>query len=254
MRIEKTGLGRGVLAGALLLALSCLQVGAQTPAAQSGADQQNRVAARVTETVDDTNRMVLRGNVHPQARAEFDAGVVADAQPVTRMLLLLQRSEEQETALRQLMEEQQSKNSPNYHAWLTPEQFGKQFGPADADVQAVTDWLTSHGFQVSKVSKGRTVIEFSGNVGQVRSAFGTEIHKYNVKGEEHFANVKDPQIPAALAPVVRGIRSLHNFHPKAQVKHLGSFRRMENGEIRSLFTFNDTNGTFYALGPADFSK
>src|SRR6266852_4371495 len=164
MRIEKTGLSRGVLAGALLLALSCLQVGAQTPAAQSGADQKNRVAARVTETVDDTNRMVLRENVRPQARAEFDTGVVADAQP--------------------------AKNSPNYHAWLTPDEFGKKFGPADADVQVVTDWLTLHGFQVSKVSKGRTVIEFSGNVGQVRSAFGTEIHKYNVKGEEHFANVK----------------------------------------------------------------
>src|SRR5260370_9468432 len=108
MKIKKTGLGRGVSAGALLLALSCVQVGAQTPAAQSGADQQNRVAARVTETVDDTNRMVLRGNVHPQARAEFDTGVVADGQPVTRMLLLLQRGEGQEHGLRQLIEEQQS--------------------------------------------------------------------------------------------------------------------------------------------------
>src|SRR5260370_13067012 len=118
MRIEKTGLGRGVLAGALLLALSCLQVGAQTPVAQSGADQQNRVAARVTETVDDTNRMVLRGNVHPQARAEFDTGVVADAQPVTRILLLLQASEEQATALGQLMQEQRPKNSPKDYAGL----------------------------------------------------------------------------------------------------------------------------------------
>src|SRR5712692_3051882 len=255
MRIEKTGLGRGVLAGALLLALSCLQVGAQTPAAQSGADQQNRVAARVTETVDDTNRMVLRGNVHPQARAEFDAGVVADAQPVTRMLLLLQRSEEQETALRQLMEEQQSKNSPSYHAWLTPDEFGKKFGPADADVQAVTDWLRSHGFQISKVSKGRTVIEFSGNVGQVRNAFGTEIRRYDVKGEEHFANVSDPQIPAALSPVVRGVVSLHNFRPKSFIHNAGTFRRnAKTGEVKPAFTFSDVNGTFYAMGPADFAK
>src|SRR5713226_3047084 len=254
MSIHKTGFGRGVLAGASLLALSCFPAVAQTPAAQSGAVQKARVLARVTDTVEDTNRTVLHGNVHPKARAEFDRGAVADAQPVTRILLVLQRSAEQEAALRQLMEEQQSKNSANYHAWLTPEQFGKQFGPADADVQAVTDWLTSHGFQNLKVAKGKTVVEFSGNAGQVRNAFGTEIHKYNVKGEEHFANVNDPQIPAALAPVVRGIRSLHNFHPKAQVKHLGSFRRMENGEIRPLFTFNDTNGTFYALGPADFSK
>ena len=96
-------------------------------------------------------------------------------------------------------------------------------------------------------------MEFSGNVGQVRNAFGTEIHKYNVKGLEHFANASDPQIPAALAPVVRGFRSLHNFHPKAQARHLGSFRRMENGEIRPLFTYTDLNGQFFGLGPADFA-
>src|SRR6266436_607942 len=254
MSIHKTGFGRGVLAGALLLAFSCFPAVAQTPAAQSGAEQKARVLARVTDTVDDTNRTVLHGNVHPKARAEFDRGAVADAQPVTRILLVLQRSAEQEAALRQLMEQQQSKNSPNYHAWLTPEQFGRQFGPADADVQAVTDWLTAHGFQNIKVTKGKVVLEFSGNAGQVRNAFGTEIHEFNVKGEEHFANVSDPQIPAALAPVVRGIRSLHNFHPKAQARQLGSFRRMETGEIRPLFTLTDVNGTFYAVGPADFAK
>src|SRR5260370_688733 len=131
-------------------------------------------------------------------------------------------------------------------AVLTPDEFGKKFGPADADVQAVTDWLTLHGFQVSKVSKGRTVIEFSGNAGQVRNAFGTEIHRYNVKGEEHFANVKDPEIPAALSPVVRGVVSLHNFRPKSFLHNAGTFRRnAKTGELKPAFTFTEVNGTFY---------
>src|SRR5580700_10419504 len=121
MSIHKTGLGRGLLAGAALLAFSCFPAVAQTPAAQSGAEQKSQVAARVTDTVDDTNRAVLRGNVHPNARAEFDRGRVADAQPVTHILLVFERSAEQEAALQQLMEGQQSKNSPNYHAWLTPQ-------------------------------------------------------------------------------------------------------------------------------------
>jgi subtilase family serine protease len=253
MRIHKTGLGRRAFLGAALLAFCCARAGAQTNAAQSNAEQRVRVPARVTDTVDDSNRTVLRGNVHPKARPEFDRGAVADAQPVTRILMLLQRSGEQEAALRQLMEEQQSKNSANYHAWLTPEQFGKQFGPADTDVQAVTDWLTSHGFQNIKVSKGKTVVEFSGNAGQVRNAFGTEIHQYMVKGEQHFANASDPQIPAALAPVVRGVTSLHNFRAKPMLRNLGSFRRTENGEIRPLFTYTDANGQFFGLGPADFA-
>src|SRR3984893_3551861 len=251
MRVKKTALGRGVLVGSALLSLFSLRSTAQT-AAQWGGEERSRVPARVTDTVDDTSRLVLRGNVHPQARAEFDRGAVADAQPVTRMLLLLQRSAEQEAALQQLMEEQQAKNSPNYHAWLTPEQLGKQFGPADADIQAVTDWLASHGFQVRQVSKGRTVVEFSGNAGEVRRAFATEIHKYNVKGEEHFANVSDPQIPAALSPVVRGVVALHNFRPKSFVHNAGTFKRnAKTGEVKPAFTFSDVNGTFYALGPAD---
>lgn len=254
MKIQKTSWGRGVLLGTAALAFCGWQAAAQTAAARAGGEQNRRVPARVTDTVDDTNRTLLRGNVHPMARAEFDRGAVADAQPLTRILLLLQRSPEQEATLRQLMEEQQSKNSPNYHAWLTPEDFGKKFGPADADIQAVTDWLNSHGFQNIKVAKGRTVVEFSGNVGQVRKAFGTEIHKLSIRGEEHFANVSDPQIPAALAPVVRGIRSMHNFHPKPMLRQLGTFQRnAKTGEVRPAFTFSDVNGTFYAMGPADFA-
>src|SRR6266853_6553881 len=146
MKIQKTSWGRGVLVGTAALACCAWEAGAQSTAARSGGEQNSRVAARVIDTVDDTNRTMLRGNVHPMARAEFDRGTVADAQPLTRILLLLQRSAEQEAALRQLMEEQQSKNSANYHAWLTPQQFGTQCGPADAAGQAVTDWLTAHGF------------------------------------------------------------------------------------------------------------
>jgi subtilase family serine protease len=254
MRIHKNGLGRGAAVAISLLGLCCFQAEAQAASAQSAAEQTKRVPARVTETVDDTNRTVLRGSVHPKARAEFDRGAVVDAQPLTRILLLLQRSPEQNAALRQLMEEQQSKGSANYHAWLTPEEFGKRFGPADADVQAVTDWLTSHGFQNIKVAKGKTVVEFSGNVGQVRNTFGTEIHQYNVDGKEHFANVSNPQIPAALAPVVGGLVALHNFRPKPMVHRLGTFQRNANtGEVRPAFTFSDVNGTFYAVGPADFA-
>src|SRR5207249_4382043 len=118
------------------------------------------------------------------------------------------------TALQSLLNEEQDKFSPNYHAWLTPEQFGRQFGPSDADIQTLMAWLTSHGFTDINVGTGRTVIEFSGNVASVRNAFHAEIHRYLVNGEEHIANASDPQIPAALAPAVAGIVSLYNFRKK----------------------------------------
>ena len=251
MKLTKGNVCLGVLVTISLVALGAWG-DAQNATAQKNAAQENRVPARVTDVVDDTNRVVLRGNVHPMARREFDQGPIDDSQPATRIVLLLQRSPEQEQALEQLMEDQQNKNSSNYHAWLTPEQFGKQFGPADTDIQAVTSWLTSHGFQVKQVAKGRTFIEFSGNIAQVRNAFQTEIHRFVAHGKEHFANVSNPQIPAALAPVVAGIRSLHNFHPKPQARNLGTFRRTPDGQVRPLFTYTDSNGQFFAVGPADF--
>ena len=57
------------------------------------------------------------------------------------------------------------------------------------------------------------MIDFSGSAGQVREAFHTPIHNLDVNGEAHIANMSDPQIPAALAPVVTGIASLNDFKP-----------------------------------------
>jgi hypothetical protein len=232
------------LFGALAVALFA------TPTLQA---QTRPVASRITAEVDDTRTVQLKGNVHPMARPEFDRGAVADTQPMTRMLLLLQRSPEQETTLQQLMDAQQTKGSGNYQAWLTPEQFGQQFGPSDADVQAVTDWLGRQGFQVAKVAAGRNVIEFSGIAGQVRSAFHTEIHKFAVNGEEHVANVSDPAIPEALAPVVAGVTALHNFPRLPQYHNKGVYRlQRDTGELKPLFTYG--NPANYAMAPADFEK
>jgi hypothetical protein len=263
MKTNRFNLCRAVLPAALLLLLGYTQfqvatANAQaTPQAQSIAQQNTapRVPARITQIVDDTNLKALRGNVHRLARTEFDRGAVSDAQLANRMVLLLQRSPEQEAALKQLLNQQQDKSSKNFHAWLTPEQFGKQFGPADSDVQAVTDWLTSRGFSGIKVSPSHMRVEFSGNVGQVRNAFHTEIHHYLVNGKMHMANASEPEIPTALSPVVRGILALHDFRPKAAAHRRGTFRRTKDtGELKPLFTFNGCGGPCYGVGPGDFAK
>ena len=172
------------------------------------------VEPRITRAVDEAQLATLKGNTHPLARTQFDRGAASPTLPLDRMLLVLKRSPEQDAALITLLDQQQDKSSPNYHKWLTPEEFGKHFGPADSDIQAVTAWLQTHGFQVDQVSKGRTVIEFSGTAAMVEEAFHTQIHRYVVKGESHWANASDPQIPEAVTPVVSGVWSLHNFLKK----------------------------------------
>jgi hypothetical protein len=215
--------------------------------------------ALITQPVEESRLTVLRGNTYPLARAEYDRGAAPPSLPMDRMLLVLKRAPELETALDALLDQQQDKSSPNFHAWLTPAQFGQQFGPADQDIQTVTSWLQLQGFQVATVSNGRTVIEFSGTAAQVQTAFHTEIHKYSVKNEDHWANSTDPQIPTALTPAVAGVLTLHNFPRHAMNHVVGTFKRTKGTSALTpagpLFTLPGFFGqdTAYGVGPYDFA-
>jgi subtilase family serine protease len=213
----------------------------------------------ITQAVDESKMMMLKGNTYPLARAEFDRGTVPASLPMDRMLLVLKRSPAQETALEAFLAEQVDESSPNYHKWLTPDQFGEQFGASKDDISQLTSWLQSHGFQVAPASHGRGVIEFSGNAGQVQEAFHSAIHYYNVNGKQHWANQSDPQIPQAFASAVAGFVSLHNFPKHSTSRSLGVVRRnmatAKAEPLRPEFTFNGgCLGTdCFALGPQDFS-
>jgi hypothetical protein len=240
---------RAVLRPSLLFGIFLCQIHVQTAMGQA--------RPRVVDAVDDARRITLTGNVHPLARAEFDRSAAADSLPMNRMLLLLKRSDEQEAALQDTLAGLQDKSSPGFHQWLTPEQFGAQFGPANADIQAVTDWLTRQGFSVGKIYSGKTVIEFSGNAGQVQRAFGAAIHNYQVNGKTYTANANDPQIPAALAPVVTGVVTLHNFQRDFYARRFGVlWRSAGKGGGITLETILNTfcPGSFYGVGPGDFAK
>lgn len=229
--------------------------------------QTNSVRSRITAAIDERDLIVLRGDTHPSALQEFDRGPAPLNIPLNRMLLLLRRSAEQEASLEALLEQQQFKSSPSYRAWLTPEQFGRQFGPSDQDIQIITSWLQSHGFQVNRVANGRVTIEFSGTAGQLKQAFHTEIHRYGIGDKEYWANSTDPEIPSALAPVIVGIASLHNFPRKPLHRIAGVFSRPKGTSIYHplrpqlagvpLFNGGENcgllGGSCYALAPYDFA-
>ena len=229
-------------------------------AASSGsyALAQNPPGSRITQPIDDRVRVTLKGNVHPLAQSRYDQGAAPDDLPMERMLLVLQRGPGQEATLRQLLDDQQVKSSARFHQWLTPEQFGKQFGPADEDIQAVTGWLAGQGFQVNHVAAGRTVIEFSGTAGQLREAFHTQIHQYSIAGESHYANANEMSIPAALAPLVHGISPLNNFRAQPYIKAVGpALYSTATKRATPLWTapnqFPTSNPNEYLIAPEDFA-
>ncbi|WP_263356891.1 Ig-like domain repeat protein [Acidicapsa ligni] len=179
---------------------------------------QSSKPALVTESVNEAHRVVLKGNTHPLATKAADRGAVPDSMQESDLLLVLQRSPERESALRASIESLHDSTSPNFHKWLTPAQFAAQWGAADSDIAAATAWLQSHGMTVTGPNEGHTAIQFSGTAGQIGEAFHTSIHTFVVNGETHHANVSDPQIPAALAPLVAGVSTLNDFHLKSMAK------------------------------------
>lgn len=205
------------------------------------AQPSGRPLPMVLERIDDSRLVTLGHNTRPEAIPANDLGRVAEDFPLEHMLLQLKRSPERNAALDDYITQLHDSSSPNFHKWLTPEQFSEHFGASPADVEAVSRWLTSKGFTVHGVQPSGLMIDFSGTAGLVRRAYHTEIHHLQVNGVRHFANMSDPKIPAALQPVVTGIVSLHNFHPRPLLMPRGNY------------TFTNPNGIAHGLVPGDIA-
>ena len=203
----------------------------------------------ITQTIDESKVVTLAGNTRGEAIDANDRGEVPDSFPMDNLLLQLKRSPVLESAFERYIDQLSDKSSPNYHKWLTPQQIGAQYGVAPQDLSTIQNWLRSHGLTVEHTYENGMVIAFSGTAGNIRSAFHTEIHSLFVNGQTHFANMSDPQIPAALAPALAGVTALHDFKPHPM------FRRKPQytfGGCGPDPTFPTSPVNCNALVPADY--
>jgi subtilase family serine protease len=231
----------------LMLAMAAASLPLQSQNAQSGAP-----INRITSPVDESNRVPLQGNVHPMAQARFDRGAAPSTMATGRMMLMLARSAAQQQALTQYLTDVQNPGSSSFHKWLTPAQYGALYGVSDSDLQAVENWLQAQGFKIEKVPQARNAIQFSGTAGQLESAFQTSIHSFVIGGETHYSNVSDPQIPAALAPVVAGVTPLNDFHPRPHiVRGTGGHYDAASKTIQPDLTLFSGSTPILFVGPAD---
>jgi Pro-kumamolisin, activation domain len=204
-----------------------------------GVGQRARIL--ITKKIDEHKLVTLRGNTRPEARVRTnDRGRVYDDFPMEHMLLQLRRPAELEQEFEGFIEQLTDKTSPNFRAWLMPAEQGQLYGPSQSDLDTLKTWLESHGFMVNYIYPTGMVMDISGTAGQIYEAFHTEIHYLDVQGKAHYANMTDPRIPAALAPLVVGIVSMNDFKPQAMNKP------------KLNYTFAGCGGTCYALSPAEF--
>ena len=204
---------------------------------------------RITGPIDRNRTVLLKGNVHPRAQAQYDRGPVEPSFELAYVTLLLQPSPSQQTALEQLLAQQQNPSSPSYHQWLTPEQYAARFGLSPGDIAIVVAWLQSEGLKVNDVARGRHWIAVTGTAGLIDSAFHTAIHRYNVEGETHFATASEPSVPAALAGVVSGFQGLDDFYPKPMHRLAPAGDPAYNSSSGAHYLAPDDFATIYNLNP-----
>ena len=217
--------------------------------------QSPRPTSRIVRAIDETSRIRLTGTTPKSIKAAQDLGAIEGTRSLNKMILVLAPSVDQQASLNRLMVNLHTKDSPDYHKWLMPEQFAANFGPSDDDLTKVKQWLQSRGLNPTGVSRGQQWIEFSGTAQQVNSAFTTSLHQFQLNGKTHIANSSDISIPEALAPVVAGVLPLNNFrkHPT----HSKAITVKRNGEgkfapVNPDLTTTDGNGNYYyQLAPAD---
>ncbi len=213
--------------------------------AQAAQATQHTVQSRIAR-IDTGNRVALGGTISNRARRAADLGAAPADRKLNSLTMFFSLTTAQQADLDQLLAEQVNPSSPNYHQWLTPEQFGARFGLSSADLAKVSNWLASQGFAITGMARSSTFVQFTGTVAQAQQAFGATIHSLSVDGEQHISNLSDPVLPSAIAGVVTSIAGLNDFRmkPRSRPSHIG----IDPAKPRNTQTIGGTVSHFIAPG------
>jgi hypothetical protein len=220
---------------------------APTATNRSALQSSPRLAPRITADITRSEMAPLQGSQHPLALPQNDAGRMAADTRLNGISLYFNRSRAQQADLEALLAAQQDPSSPQYHQWLTPDQFAARFGVAQSDIDQVQSWLQREGFSIDSIARSHNMIRFSGTVNQVEQAFSTQMHYYQSGGTRHFAPSGTLSVPAAISPVVAGFRNLNNFRPRPQ--HVTPRAAFTSGQSHNVYFAPGDIATVYDVTP-----
>ena len=152
----------------------------------------------------------------PRQVREGSAPLVEAYNPASKLRLAISikapKMAEEEAFLKKL----QDKSSPNFHKYLSPDQWNARFAPSVQEEQAVVDWVTSQGLTVTARYPNRLMVNVEGSVDTIQKAFNIHINRYQANGTTEFSNDRDPVIPANLTGIVEyvdGLNSIMRMRP-----------------------------------------
>jgi Pro-kumamolisin, activation domain/Divergent InlB B-repeat domain len=151
---------------------------------------------------------ILSGQV-PAATVGLTA--ISAVPAATRLHLAIGLPLRNQEALNGLLQQIYDPASPNYHHYLTPEQFTENFGPSPDDYQRIIDFTRTNGLTVTSTYSNRMVLGVTGAVSDIEKAFHVTMRVYQHPTERRTFYAPDaaPSIDASL-PILH-VSGLDNF-------------------------------------------
>jgi len=164
---------------------------------------------------------VLSGHVPKLAARLTPIGRLPAEQKLKLALALPLRNQAELTALLQQISDPAS---PSYRHYLTPQQFAQQFGPSEADYQAVATFAQASGLKVTGKSSNRVILNVEGAAADIEKAFHLTLRVYQHPTEARAFYAPDTEPSVELTVPLLRISGLDNAtlpHPKNLRRTIG---------------------------------
>jgi uncharacterized repeat protein (TIGR01451 family) len=170
-----------------------------------------------------------------------------------RLYLALGLPLRNQEALTNLLQQIYDPASPNYHHYLTPEQFTAQFGPTEEDYQKVINFAQAGGLTVVGTHPNRMLLDVAGSAAEVEKAFNVTLRTYHhpTENRDFFAPDTEPSVPSTLPVLdISGLNNYWTARPKLKVMKMPTVAASHNGSGVSGTYLGDDFRNAYVPGSA----
>ena len=151
---------------------------------------------------------VMRGHVPALVSSLPALGDLAGTNHLNLAIGLPLRNRE---ALTNLLRQIYDPASPDYHHYLTPEQFTEKFGPTEKDYQGVLAFAKASGLQVTGTHPNRMLVDVSGSVANIERATHVTMHLYQHPKEARRFYAPDVEPSVDLSVPILSISGLDDY-------------------------------------------
>jgi len=148
---------------------------------------------------------VIANNAARIPAEAVNLGAEDSSKPITVTLWLKQHNK---AALDEAVRQMYTKGSPNYHQWLTHEQYKANFAPSAEEANTVRNFLEAHNLKVSAIDRNNHYVTARGRVADVQKAFQVQLNRYSVGGRVLRAATEDPVIAGPAGALVSSVQGL----------------------------------------------